>query len=204
MSDDPRLPPELEPLERKLAAIRFEPRASLGPELVGRVRHGETPRADRRAWFPWRLRTVSRVLGPLVALTAVVLYFRPPTSVVVDHCCYDLDGGGERDDGILVVAERGARVHRLQVYEDLDGSRRLSPGDLIRLDRGSTLAMRGDAASGFVTTRHCCVDLEGGGREDYALLVIGVPPDRIMMAAVYERRPAARRGHPPADGFQLR
>ena len=204
MSDDPRLPPELEALERKLAAIRFEPRASLGPELLGRVRRGETPRVNRRAWFPWRLRTLRWVLAPLPLLTAVALYLRPPASIVVDRCCYDLDGGGQRDDGILVVAERNARVHRLQVYEDRDGSHRLSPGDLVRLDRGSALALRNDATEGLVTTRHCCVDLDGGGPDDDALLVIGVPPDRIMMAAIYERRPVGGRGHPPADGFQLR
>lgn len=204
MSDDPRLPRELEALERKLAAIRFEPRASLGPELLGRVRRGDTPRGDRRARFPGWLRALPKVLAPLAALTALALFLRPPTPVLVDRCCYDLDGGGQRDDGILVVAERDARVHRLQVYEDLDGSHRLSPGDLVRLDRGRTVAMRGDAAERLVTTRHCCVDLDGGGPDDDALLVIGVPPDRIMMAAIYERRLDGRPGQRPAEAFQLR
>jgi hypothetical protein len=144
------------------------------------------------------------LLAPALLLIAAALYLRSPASVVIDRCCYDLDGGGERDDGILVVAERDARVHRLQVYEDLDGSHRLSPGDVVRLDRGGTLALRSDAADGLVTTRHCCVDLDGGGPADDALLVIGVPPDRIMMAAIYEPRPDDRRRHPPADPFQLR
>lgn len=204
MSDDPPVSPELEELERKLAAIRFEPRASFGPELLGRVRRGETPRVDRRARFPWRLRPLPKVLAPLAALTALALFVRPPTPVMVDRCCYDLDGGGQRDDGILVVAERDGRVHRLQVYEDLDGSHRLSPGDVVRLDRGGTLAMRSDAAEGLVTTRHCCVDLDGGGPDDDALLVIGVPPDRIMMAAIYEQRADGRRRHPPTDVSRLR
>jgi hypothetical protein len=32
------------------------------------------------------------------------------------------------------------------------------------------------------------VDLDGGGPSDDGLLVIGVPPDRIVMAAIYEHR----------------
>ena len=154
--------------------------------------------------MPWRLRPPLWALAPALLLIAVTLYLRPPASVVVDRCCFDLDGGGPRDDGILVVAERDARVHRLQVYEDLDGSHRLSPGDVVRLDRGGTLAMRSDTAEGLVTTRHCCVDLDGGGPDDDALLVIGVPPDRIVMAAIYEQRPDDRRRHSPAEAFQLR
>lgn len=204
MSDDLPFSSELEALERKLAAIRFEPRPSLGPELLGRVRRGDLPRIDRRARFPWRLRTLPKVLAPLAALTALALFFRPPTPVMVDRCCYDLDGGGQRDDGILILAERDARVHRLQVYEDLDGSHRLSPGDLVRLDRGRTVAMRGDAAERLVTTRLCCIDLDGGGPDDDALLVVGVPPDRIMMAAIYERRSDSRPGQRPAGTYQLR
>ncbi|MGN6393797.1 MAG: hypothetical protein ACTHM9_16335, partial [Gemmatimonadales bacterium] len=51
MSDEPRLPPELEQLDREVGAIRFEPRASLGPEIVARVRRGEAPSHWRRR--PW-------------------------------------------------------------------------------------------------------------------------------------------------------
>jgi hypothetical protein len=96
------------------------------------------------------------------------------------------------DDGVLIVAERDARVHRLQVYEDRDRSHHSSPGDVIRLDRGSDPAMGPGAAEGLVTTRHCCIDLDGGGPSDDALLVIGVPPDRVVMAAIYEE--SARNG----------
>jgi hypothetical protein len=204
MSDDAGIPPELEALERGLAAIRFEPRASLGPELQGRIRRGEMPHGYPRARFSWQPRMLVKVLAPLLLLAVLAIYLRPKASVVVDRCCYDLDGGGQQDDGVLIVAERDARVHRLQVYEDRDHSHRLSPGDVIRLDRGSALAMRTDATEGLVTTRHCCIDLDGGGPSDDALLVIGVPPDRVVMAAIYEERPRARRGHESTHALQLR
>ena len=204
MSDDARIPPELDALERSLAAIRFEPRASLGPELQGRIRRGEMPRGDRRPRFAWQPRMLLMVLTPILLLAGLAIYFRPKAPVVVDRCCYDLDGGGQQDDGVLLVAERDARVHRLQVYEDRDRSHRFSPGDVIRLDRGSALAMRPDAAEGLVTTRHCCIDLDGGGPSDDALLVIGVPPDRVVMAAIYEERPKDRHGQGPAHALQLR
>jgi hypothetical protein len=54
-----------------------------------------------------------------------------------------------------------------------------------------------------VTTQHCCLDFDGGGPADDGLLVIGVPPDRVMMAAIYERR-SGTRGHRAPDAFQLR
>src|SRR5690349_870001 len=92
----------------------------------------------------------------------------------------------------------------LRVYEDRDHSRHLSPGDVMRLDRGSVLTLRTDATAGLVTTRHCCIDLDGGGPNDDALLVIGVPPDRVVMAAIYERRPGGRQGDRAADAFRLR
>jgi hypothetical protein len=203
MTDDARIPPELEAIERRLAAIRFEPRASLGPELHGRIRRGEMPRGDRRAPFFRQPRLMLRLAAALLLTAGLTIYLRPRASVVVDRCCYDFDGGGEPDDGVLVVAERDARVHRLQVYEDRDRSRRYSPGDVIRLDRGSAPAMRPDATEKLVTTRHCCIDLDGGGPSDDALLVIGVPPDQVVMAAIYEERLPGHRGH-ESTRLQLR
>ena len=202
MSEEPRLPPELEALDRALEAIRFEPRPSLGAELLGRVRHGETPApapAQRRRVLPWS--ALAGAVGLLVAGAALVTH--RASAVTVDRCCYDLDGGGAADDGVRIVAQRDALVHRLQVYEDRDGSRGLTAGDLVRLDRGSAPAMRTDITERLVTTRHCCVDLDGGGPEDDALLVIGVPPDRVVMAAIYERGSEARRDRSPRP-LQLR
>lgn len=204
MSDEPRLPPELEPLDRELGAIRFEPRASLGPEIVARMRRGDPP-ASRRRW-PWTGRPARMLPAAAAAilLLASTMYLRPAAAVVVDRCCFDLDGGGELDDGVLVVAERNARVHRLEVYEDRDRSRAFSRGDFVRLDRRGAPAMGADVAKGLVATRHCCVDLDGGGPDDDAILVIGVPPDRIVMAAIYENGPRGRRGNTSSQAVQLR
>jgi hypothetical protein len=61
--------------------------------------------------------------------------------------------------------------------------------------------MHRSAAMGLVTIEHCCLDFDGGGPADDGLVVIGVPPDRVVMAAIYERRPGEEAG--PA-GFPLR
>jgi hypothetical protein len=189
-------PPELEELDRTLRSVRFEPRASFGPELLGRLRRGER---SKGAVPSWRRRPAIAALAASVLLAAgAFLAIRHHPDVVVDRCCYDLDGGGENDDGVLVRAERDSRVHRLQLYEDRDRSRTFSPGDLIRLDRGADPAMQSGTSVGLVTREHCCLDFDGGGPDDDALLVIGVPPDRVVMAAIYERRAGG------GDGFPLR
>jgi hypothetical protein len=202
VSERDDLPPDIEALDRALRGIAFEPRASLGPEILGRLRRGErAPTAPR-----WRLpRPVLAALAAgLVMVTAGALALRTPGAVVVDRCCYDLDGGGDADDGVLVHAERDAKVHRLRIYEDLDRSGGFSSGDLIRLERGDSPAMHRTATHGLVTIEHCCLDFDGGGPEDDGLVVIGVPPDRVVMAAIYERPPGT--GSEPAGpkGYPLR
>jgi hypothetical protein len=201
MNEDLGIPPELEQVDRALRAISFRPRASLGPEVLGRVRRGERPpRAVPRPRRP----ALAAVAAALILVTGAALILRAPGSVVVDRCCYDLDGGGEPDDGVIVLAERDAKVHQLRVYEDLDGSGGFTAGDLVRLDRGGSPAMHEAAVAGLVTIEHCCLDFDGGGPADDGLLVIGVPPDRVVMAAIYER-PAGAEARPPGpDGFLLR
>jgi hypothetical protein len=71
----------------------------------------------------------------------------------------------------------------------------------VRLDRGGTPAMQEASAAGLVTIEHCCLDFDGGGPADDGLLILGVPPDRVVMAAIYERtagdeRPAGSAGFP--------
>jgi hypothetical protein len=124
--------------------------------------------------------------------------------VVVDRCCYDLDGGGNADDGVVVFAEPDATVHQLRIYEDLDDSGGFTAGDLVRLERSGRPAMREAAVAGLVTTEHCCLDFDGGGPADDGLLVIGVPPDRVVMAAIYERPAGAEHSHAAPAGFLLR
>jgi hypothetical protein len=199
MSDDASLPPDLEGLDRSLREVRFAPRASFGPELLGRLRRGER---SKGAVPPRRRRAFLGLAASLLVAAGTVLLLRAHPEVVVDRCCYDLDGGGAADDGVTLVAERDARVHRLRVYEDRDRSGSFTAGDVVRLDRGDAPSFRGAGGASLVTVEHCCLDFDGGGPSDDALLVIGVPPDRVMMAAIYERGPGGR-GH-SAGEFQLR
>ncbi len=200
MSGRGDLPPDNEALDRALRGIAFEPRASLGPEILGRLRRGERAPSGP-GWRPRRPALAALAAG-LVVITAGALALRPPGAVVVDRCCYDLDGGGDADDGVVVLAERDAKVHRLRIYEDLDRSGGFSSGDLIRLERGDSPAMHRTATDGLVTIEHCCLDFDGGGPEDDGLVVIGVQPDRVVMAAIYERplgtgsEPAGPKGYP--------
>jgi hypothetical protein len=196
------VPPELRELDHALRGVSFEPRASLGPEILGRLRRGEdsTGAVPSRRWPV----TLVAIAAALVVVTVGVLTLREPASVTVDRCCYDLDGGGEADDGVVVLAERDARVHQLRIYEDLDGSGAFTDGDLVRLERGGRPAMHRAATAGLVTIEHCCLDFDGGGPADDGLVVIGVPPDRVVMAAIYERPPGSGDEGAGAVGFPLR
>jgi hypothetical protein len=55
--------------------------------------------------------------------------------IVRDVCCADHDLGGPADDGVLTVSAGGG-LRRVLVYEDLDGSRSFSPGDVLRWNGG--------------------------------------------------------------------
>ena len=181
------MPDDIHELDRKLRSVRFGPRHSFGPELLGRLRRGDRPRAPSTAGLRRHLATAAvAVLAASGVLTLANPGLFSGATVTIDRCCYDLDGGGAPDDGVLVLAERDARVHRLRVYEDVDGSRSYTPADLLRLDRGGAPAVYGLAGEGMVTIERCCLDFDGGGPKDDGLLVIGVPPDRVLMAAIYE------------------
>jgi len=179
-------PESLRDLDEKLRAIRFRPARSLGPELFGRLRRGDLPSARR--FTPRPLAKAAAALFTAGAALAFASLISWPVGqvVTVDRCCYDLDGGGPADDGVLVLAQRNSKVHRLRIYEDIDSSRSYTAADLIRLDRGGKPAILSTAGQEIVSTERCCLDFDGGGPEDDGLLVIGAPPDRIFMAAIYE------------------
>jgi hypothetical protein len=196
-------PDDLRELDRRLRGIRFEPPASFGAELAGRVARGERPRPTGP---PGRRRALL-VSAALAAGGAALALGLPavgrPAPVTIDRCCYDLDGGGAEDDGVRIVARRDAEVHRLWVYEDLDRSGGFTRGDVVRLERGGTPSLTEAAGGGLVTIQRCCLDFDGGGPNDDGLLVVGVPPDRVVMAAIYERSdPAPEAGRP--SHFKLR
>ena len=176
---------ELEELNGLLRRVRFSPRASLEPELLGRIQRGEQPRAP--SLVHRRLRQGSLVAAS-VAILATIAVFAPHRRVTIDHCCYDLDGGGELDDGVRVVAKRDGRVYRLSIYEDVDRSGGYTPADISRLERTSRPLPQKVTPAGLTTIRHCCQDLDGGGVSDDALVVLGWPPDRVLTAAIYELR----------------
>jgi hypothetical protein len=199
------MPDDLRGLDHRLRSVRFRPRASFGPELMGRIRRGDQPTgAPPRSYRRHLASAAVAVIAVGSALAVANLGpFGGANAVTVDRCCYDLDGGAEADDGVLILAERDARVHRLRVYEDLDGSGNYTPSDLVRLDRGGEPAVHGLAGDGVTTIERCCLDFDGGGPEDDGLLVIGVPPDRVLMAAIYET--GAKTSHrSESSGWPLR
>lgn len=183
---------ELLRLEELLRAVRFEPRASLGAEIRGRRRRGE--RGPERSVED--LRRIFGISGTVLIAGVSLLAFwllaiRPTRGRTVDRCCQDLDGGGRPDDGLVITAEQGQQVDRLAIYEDRDGSRSYTGGDTLRFERDGGPAVTAPVAIGTRTIEFCCLDYDGGGPQDDALLVVGQPPDRITMAAIYERRPGA-------------
>ncbi len=111
--------------------------------------------------------------------------------VTLDHCCSDLDGGGEADDGVLIEAGEDESVLRLAIYEDSDGSGGYTPADIIRAGPDSPASTAGPLPRGSITLDHCCQDFDAGGPADDGILLVSVPPDRVLVAAVYEDRDAS-------------
>jgi hypothetical protein len=198
-------PDELRDLDEKLRAVRFRSPPSLKPELLGRLHRGEPPRGGSSSSRRRHLAVAAAALLTAVTALSFAGFIPLPGGAVitVDRCCYDLDGGGPADDGVLVLAQRDSKVHRLRIYEDLDGSRSFTPGDLVRLDRGERPALLSSSGEGIVTTERCCIDFDGGGPNDDGLLVMGVPPNRVLMAAIYETGTKAKRRH-TGEGWLLR
>lgn len=188
---------DLDELDRSLREIRFTPRASLEAEIRGRAARGEQPPVSR--WHrPRRSALLAAGIGGLLVTAALGHEFtRGPSPRTIDHCCQDLDGGGDADDGLLVTSVKGVAVRRLAIYEDRDASRSFSPGDSIRFQRQSAPVFLGPI-QGVLTREYCCLDYDGGGPDDDALVVMGLPPDRITMAAIVER------GGPPGAPAPLR
>ena len=179
-------PEDVRDVDQLLRRLRFQPRSSLGPELLGRMGRREPPQLPSRSTVLYRFGAVVLALGVSIALVLLALGLE--RSVQIDRCCYDLDGGGSADDGALIIAERDGRVHRLSVYEDRDASGNFTAGDTLRLVRTGAPILETSLPAGSTSIRHCCQDLDGGGPPDDGLLVIASPPDRVHTAAIYELR----------------
>ncbi len=191
-------PEELRELDRALAGVRFRTRDGFGAELAARAGRGEAP-APRARSLRWQRRAAAAVAACAAGLAVAVWVGWTSRVVTVDRCCYDLDGGVEQDDGVLVLARRNEEIRRLAVYEDRDGSRSFTGSDLLRFSRGAEPTLLDPTEADLVTTKHCCLDFDGGGPEDDGLLVVGVPPDRVMMVALYEESQGRAR-----SGYLLR
>jgi hypothetical protein len=174
-------------LDRQLRAIRFSPRESLGPEIWG-VAPGAAPRPPA-PMVPLRLALAAAAVV-LVAGLGSFLYWRTGLKdsglSTVDSCCLDLDGGGAADDGVVVIARGGQSVRRLTIYEDRDLSGGYTDADEVRFARSGAPALATAESGGLNASRFCCRDYDGGGQADDGLLIVGVAPDRIALAAIYE------------------
>ena len=180
-----QLPEVLRATDALLRRIRFQPRQSLEPELAGRLVRSEKPaRVGVTAWRQWW--PAGLVAGLAVGFLALLVILHRASTI--DRCCYDLDGGGAVDDGVLVVAERDGRIRRLSVYEDRDRSETFTAADIIRLTRAGVPEPEQSIPPGFTTIRRCCQDLDGGGPADDVIMTVATPPDRVLAAAIYELR----------------
>lgn len=193
LRDDDLPPADLAALDAVLRSVRVEPRASLGPEIAGRVARGERARAVGHGGT-----LVRRLAGAGIALALVVTGlvrwgYAPPldafaATVTVDRCCADLDGGGKADDGVLVETVAKHRVRRIMVYEEQDTDRAWSPGESVRFLRRGAPAMRDVQTSDPLVTREfCCTDLDGGDDLDDGLLVMTSPTGDVFLAALFDR-----------------
>jgi hypothetical protein len=51
---------------------------------------------------------------------------------IIDRCCFDLDGGGQADDGIFVVSRGGTEILLAIIYEDPDKDKKFDDRDIVR------------------------------------------------------------------------
>jgi hypothetical protein len=178
-----QVPPELGDLDRRLRAVQFEPRASLGPELEGRARRGDVPDSQVNPWQTFAVRSALALVGAAGVLALAVSFMPSPRQL--DVCCQDLDGSGDGRDGLVLTMDLRGRVTGLLLYEDTDHSGSRSDGDLARFERGGDLEMAEPPhEDGHRTIVRCCTDLDGEGVADDGVMVMGHLPGHIHFAAV--------------------
>jgi hypothetical protein len=82
----------------------------------------------------WALTTVFAVIALALALDRV----RGSSPVAAgaggrqDICCWDLDGGGRSDDGVMTLSSAGELLDCVVLYDDRDRSRSFTQGDAVR------------------------------------------------------------------------
>jgi hypothetical protein len=79
-----------------------------------------------------------------------------------DICCWDLDGGGRSDDGVMTRSSAGELLDCVVLYDDLDRSRSFTSGDAVRY------MSRSESCAPFASGRD-----DGGRTGGLAMLVRG-------------------------------
>lgn len=115
---------------------------------------------------------------------------------IQDACCWNLDGGGPGDDGVVAVTLPGERVVALALYEDGNGSGSLSTQDPIRYgsleavpatrSQGRTEESESRSRDEDIVTDVCCADYDGGGRLDDGVLTWSRPGELVERVMLYE------------------
>ncbi len=215
--------------ERRVRALVSRSLAEAGPSVDvreawgrlaavsgGKLMRRRTSRASgahglRLAWVAG----LALALGGLVFLRARVERGAFPrftagearAAEVQDLCCWDLDGGGPGDDGVLTVTLPDERVVSLAIYEDHEGARRLTPGSPLRFGglgphpaagglRSPGSGRPADAlhvvSNGVVTRDFCCADYDGGGPADDGILTVSQAGELVERVLLYEDRDGSR------------
>ncbi|MCK7522024.1 MAG: hypothetical protein MZV64_32255 [Ignavibacteriales bacterium] len=170
--------------ERLLAGLRFVPRASLGPEIAGRVRRGEVARvASGRGGLPRAVAGGGRPAGC-------------PPSGRGRLSKARVTGGARgsvlpqsrwRHRGRRRIRGAGARTaHRASDALRGPGWRpavlRCRPGPAVARPSPGIVD---DSVAGSI--RVCCVDLDGEGPADDGLLVLNAAGERVVLAGIFEQ-----------------
>ncbi len=113
-----------------------------------------------------------------------------------DVCCWDLDGGGPGDDGVVTVTLPGQQVLGLTVYEDRNGNGTLSGEDPIRFASAPVERARSGPAAeadpGDMVVRDvCCSDYDRGGPPDDGLVTVSAGGE-VLKVLLYEDADGSR------------
>lgn len=86
------------------------------------------------AWLAWALAALFAVVaaGLAVDRTGAKPSVAASGSGHQDICCWDLDGGGRSDDGVMTLSSAGELLDCVVLYDDVDRSKSFTDGDAIR------------------------------------------------------------------------
>jgi hypothetical protein len=82
----------------------------------------------------WALAAVFAIVALTLAADRVRSVSRasPVADGRQDICCWDLDGGGKSDDGVMTLSSAGELLDCVVLYDDRDRSRSFTQGDAVR------------------------------------------------------------------------